>query len=81
MPDIAQQIRAFILEQFLPGENAEALRNDTPLISTGILDSIATLKLVAFLEEEFRISIDAHEVDVDHLETIDRICRLVQAKQ
>ena len=34
----------------------------TPLITGGVLDSIATLKLVLFIEERFGITLEAHEV-------------------
>ena len=49
------QVKQYILETFLPGENPDELKETTPLISGGILDSIATLKLVMFLEERFGI--------------------------
>jgi acyl carrier protein len=65
----------------LPGEDPNELQSDTPLITGGILDSIATLKLVAFLEEQFGISVAAHEADVDHLNTIHDIASLVESKQ
>jgi acyl carrier protein len=74
-------IRAFILAEFLPGEDPGALTSTTPLITTGVLDSIATIKLVAFLEERFGISIGAHEAGVEHLNTIDAMVVLIAAKK
>ncbi len=50
-------IKDFILSEFLPGEDPDELTDGTPLISGGILDSIATLKLVMFLEEKFGITL------------------------
>jgi acyl carrier protein len=78
---IETTVKDYILREFLPGEDPAELQDDTPLITGGILDSIATLKLVAFLEEQFGISIAAHEADVDHLNTIGDIARLVQEKR
>ena len=52
-----------------------------PLISGGILDSIATLKLVMFLEERFGIVLEAHEVDKEYLDTLDDITKLLDSKQ
>ena len=37
-----QQIKDFIMAEFLPGESPDELTDTTPLISGGILDSIAT---------------------------------------
>lgn len=79
--NIEASIKTYILNEFLPGEDAAQLTHATPLISAGILDSIATLKLVSFLEETFSISLAAHETDAEHLDTIDLIAKLVRSKQ
>ena len=81
MQDIKNTVRAYILDEFLPGESPDALTDTTPLVTGGILDSIATLKLVSFLEEQFRIELAPHETDADHLDTVDRIAALVSSKQ
>ena len=73
-------IKRYILEEFLPGENPAALTDSTPLITGGILDSLATIKLVAFLEQQFKIQIQAHETMVDYLDTIADIAQLVSSK-
>ena len=78
--DIKQAVKAFILEEFLPGENPEELTDDTPLITGGVLDSIATLKLVLFLEERFDVTFEPHELDPEHLDTTAYIDRLVRSK-
>lgn len=80
MQQIKNTVRSYILEEFLPGEQPEALTDSTPLITGGILDSIATLKLVTFLEQQFRIELQPHETDPDYLDTIANIATLVQSK-
>lgn len=80
MQDVKQAIREYILKEFLPGENPAELTDATPLITGGILDSLATIKLVAFLEQQFKIQIQAHETMVDYLDTINDIAQLVQSK-
>ncbi|WP_201833353.1 acyl carrier protein [Microvirga zambiensis] len=74
-------VKAYILEEFLPGEDPALLTPTTPMVSTGILDSLAMLKLVAFLEREFDIPIKAHEADEEHLNTLEAICELVASKR
>jgi acyl carrier protein len=74
-------VKSFILREFLPGERPEELTDSTPLITGGILDSLATLKLVSFLEEEFGVTFEAHETDVDHLDTVSDVARLVEVKR
>ena len=80
-PDqITETLRAYILDTFLPGENPETLTDATPLVTGGILDSLATLKLVSFLEQRYKIELQAHEVDVENLNTISQIVSLVRTK-
>lgn len=81
MNHIVDAVRTFILDEFLPGEDPSQLTDTTPLISGGILDSLATIKLVTFLEERFKITIQAHEADADHMDTLADIAKLVASKQ
>jgi acyl carrier protein len=80
LEEVKTEVKTYILREFLPGESPEALGESTLLVTGGILDSIATLKLVSFLEERFGIALEAHEVDADHLDTIQRIAELVRGK-
>jgi len=80
MNDIVPAVKAYILDHFLPGEDPSQLTPGTPLISSGILDSLATLELVAFLEERFGIELQAHELDSSRLGTLDNIAHLVESK-
>jgi acyl carrier protein len=77
---ILRTVRDYILEEFLPGEDPSELTDDTPLITGGILDSISTLKLVTFLEDRFRVTLEAHEAGVEHLDTLGRITDLLVSK-
>jgi acyl carrier protein len=81
MTTIRDQLRAYILSEFLPGESPENLRDDTPLKSTGVLDSLAVLNLVAYIEEAFGIDIEAHETGVDSFDRIESIADLIVRKQ
>jgi acyl carrier protein len=81
MDEIESAVKGYILQEFLPGEDPEELKPGTPLITAGILDSVATLKLVTFLEDRFRISVEAHEADTEYLNTVTDIVNLVRRKQ
>ena len=80
MGDTTTMLQDFILENYLPGESRANLRDDTPLRTSGILDSIATLKLVSFLEETFGIALAPHEADEEYLGTIGSMAKLVRSK-
>jgi acyl carrier protein len=78
--EIIGTVKEFILTHFLPGEDPAALTADTPLITGGILDSLATLELVSFLEERYGIELAAHEMDASRIGTLKSVAELVMAK-
>ena len=80
MEEVTKTVKAYILAEFLPGENPEELTDSTPLVTGGILDSLATLKLVTFLEERYGVEFQAHEMSAEYLNTISDIVRLVHSK-
>jgi acyl carrier protein len=79
--DIKSTVKTFILTKYLPGEDPAALTNTTPLMTTGILDSIAILKVVTFLENQFGIVIQPHEAVVENLNTLSDIERFIVSKK
>jgi acyl carrier protein len=81
MENLHQEIRQYILEEFLPGEKPSNLQDDTPLRTSGILDSVATLKVVSFVEEHYGIEVEAHEAGVENFDTINSIVAFVQSKR
>jgi acyl carrier protein len=78
--EISNTVKDYILREFLPGENPQELTDSTPLIAGGILDSIALIKLIAFLEETYNVQIEAHEIDMKYLSTISDIVSFVRSK-
>jgi acyl carrier protein len=81
MTAVEQTVKDYILRTFLPGEDPQALTSATPLITSGILDSLATLELVSFLESQYQFEFAAAEVDAGRLGTLADIARLVEAKR
>lgn len=80
LDEIKSEVKGYILKEFLAGADPDELEGQTPLITGGILDSITTVMLVGFLEERFGVQFQAHEMGVDHLNTIDLISQTVQEK-
>lgn len=78
---ILAEVKAFLLEEFLPEEDPASLTDETPLVSSGVLDSIALVKLVAHLEETYDVEIEAHEMSADYLDTPARIVETIASKR
>jgi acyl carrier protein len=74
MPDIdpaqAQQIKDYILKQYLrrPGATIE---NATPLVSSGLIDSLALVDILLKLEEVTNLRIPAGKVGAKDMDTIE----------
>ena len=81
MEDIKQIVKEYILDELLPGEDPAQLKDSVQLVKSGILDSIATLKLVAFLEERFQLELQAHEINLDNFNTLPEIAAIVERKK
>jgi acyl carrier protein len=80
MESTREVVKRFILDNFLPGEDLKNLTDDTELKESGILDSLSTLKLVSFLEERFKIELEASDLDAGSLASVGSIAKLVAAK-
>ncbi|NOT26799.1 MAG: acyl carrier protein [Acidobacteria bacterium] len=81
MDPIKESLRSFILAEYLLGESPANLTDQTPLRTSGILDSMATLGLVSFVEKTFGVMLDAHETGIDNFDRIEDIAALVARKK
>ena len=81
MDTVSTTIRRFILCTHLPGESPDTLSDDTPLQTSGILDSLATVGLISFLEKQFHIELDVYDTAIERFDTIRDIASTVVGKQ
>jgi L-proline---[L-prolyl-carrier protein] ligase len=78
---VTDLVRAFLIREFFRGEALDSLSDEQPLVTSGLLDSVATLKLVLYLEEQFNISIDSVDISDGQLDTLRSIESLVTSKR
>ena len=81
MEDVREVIRQFVLKTYLPGESRDNLRDDTPLLTSGILDSLAALGLAAFVHERFGVELDVYDTSVERFNRIQDIAASVERRQ
>jgi acyl carrier protein len=77
MDEVKETIRQFILSTYLPGEPHDSLRDDTPLQTSGILDSLATEGLASFIHERYGIELDVYETSIERFNRIEDIAASV----
>jgi acyl carrier protein len=71
----------FIREELLRGDGQVSPEPNGSLISTGILDSLALLNLLLFIEERFSLKVKDGEVNPSNFETVDRITAFIESKR
>lgn len=80
MQNIQQDLRQFVIDNFLFGQGNGHLRNDDSFLDKGIIDSTGVLELVAFLEEKYHFKIQDRELVPDNLDSINNLVRFVETK-
>ena len=78
---IEQDIRQFVIANFLFGEDNGSLKPDESFLETGIIDSTGVLELVAFLESTYGLRVQDNELTPDNLDSLDRVAAFVRRKQ
>jgi len=66
-------------ELFAESLHVEAPSPDTDLFESGTLDSLQLVELLLQLERRFGVRIAIESIDLEHLRTLERIARLVEA--
>ncbi len=62
------------------GLGAGAGADDRDLIDEGVIDSFGLLGLIGFLEDEFKIRIDASDIDPANFNTVNKIVAVVSKR-
>jgi acyl carrier protein len=75
------QIRTFILENYLFTTDQAALGVDDSLLGRGIVDSTGMLEIIFFIEEQLGVKVKDEEMVPDNLDSVNRIAAFVQSKR
>ncbi len=78
--EITNQIKKYIHELLGPAV-ASKTDNDASLIETRLIDSITTLQMVAYIEDNFSIEIGAHEVISENFDSVNKIANFIYLKK
>ena len=78
--DPSGRIREWLTEKF-PLARRRQIGLDDSLLDSGIIDSLGTLEVVQFLEEEFGCEVSDEEMVADHFESIRSLARFVDSKR
>lgn len=77
---IVKKILEYITDHVFSGKMPADFTNDTPMISTRLVNSIAVLHMINHFEEEMSIEFEAHEISVDNLDTVNLFADFIASK-
>lgn len=79
--NLAEELRRFIASDILFGRDDVVVAGDTHLFDEGLVDSVGLMRLVAYLEEHYRLAIGDEELMPENFETIARLAAFVARKR
>ena len=70
-------MRQFLRAIQKPGRSVDTLAPSDPLVASGLIDSLAIMQIVVYLEETYGIDFAASGLDPERLATMDGIVDLI----
>ena len=77
--EMRDKIIEYVRDEYVEDESME-VNVDTPLISSGIVDSFSMVSLKMYLEEEYSIKMTDDEASTQAFDSVGRIMVLVKKK-
>lgn len=78
--NIKAKVRAYIVDNFIMGGNADHLKDADSFMETHVVDSTGFLELVTFIEETYGFAVDDDEMVPENLDSLDNIDAYVRRK-
>ena len=80
MQPIEQEVRQFVIENFVFESDNRDFSNDDSFFDTGLLDSMGVLTLVEFVKEKYEIAVEDDELLPENWDSVNRIANFVQGR-
>jgi acyl carrier protein len=77
--DVKEKVRAFVLE-YAAGKGLTEVKDDEPLLTNNIIDSLGSFRMIAFLEETFPLTIEDSDMVPENYQTLNDIESFVTRK-
>jgi acyl carrier protein len=77
---VREEIKNFIIDNFMMGRNPTELTDGDSLLDKGIIDSTGVLELVGFIEEKYQIQFNDDELIPENLDSVNNLITYIQRK-
>lgn len=78
MDELHKTILEYVIREYVDADSDEELGVDSPLISSGIVDSFSMVSLKTFLEKKYKISIPDAKASPEAFDSVTKIAALVR---
>jgi acyl carrier protein len=78
MDDAKKSIIDYVKKEFLEDDSDMEIKEDTPLISSGIVDSFSMVSLKTFLEKKYKIQIPDAKATPEAFDSVNNIIVLLK---
>jgi acyl carrier protein len=81
--NVIYELKKYLLTEIKIDQNIEkeSIEPDEDILSLGIIDSLALLKLTKFIEKKFAIKITDEDLEIDNFSTLNNIKKFIESKQ
>jgi acyl carrier protein len=80
MLSVEQEIRTFVIENFVYAEGADRFSDDDSFLQNGLVDSMGIMTLVDFVSKTYAIRVEDEELVPDNWDSVNRIAAFVRSR-
>jgi acyl carrier protein len=77
--DVLHKLRDYTERELLDGKDVEQFDTTTPLLEWGLLNSIETARLIAFIRDEFGVRVPPADMVSRNFHDLERVADLVES--
>lgn len=77
MEEMKSVVLEYIVDEYLDEDDEDEVSFDSPLISSGIVDSFSMVSLKRFVENKYSIKLPDEESTPEAFDTVNSICDLI----
>ncbi len=77
MEEMKEAVLEYVIDEYVDEDDDVEVAFDTPLISSGIVDSFSMVSLKAFLETKYEVKLPDDEATPEAFDTVNSIVALV----
>lgn len=80
MQTLNDELRMFIIENIMYGQNTKSLTDRSSFLESGIIDSTGVLELINYLETRFSIHVADEDLVPKNLDSITGLIQFIERK-